>query len=182
ISERHLWSYYKQYSSETAVRAALKNPITEYHYWEHDRRSPRKGYKEHMHTKLTHVIDIGSDVREALRSLHNGNPVYLGTSVTNSMGRCDDVIHPKSKATGGGHAVALVGYGFDERLSGGGYFIVKNSWGKDCGDEGYQYLPFDHCSKDGQYCIMWAITGVKNDFVGDIYPEVEPFNPKKIFV
>ncbi len=54
---------------------------------------------------------------------------------------------------GGGHAVHVTGYLSNERLAtrlpkappgaGGGYFIVKNSWGTCFGDAGYVYLPVD---------------------------------------
>ncbi len=53
----------------------------------------------------------------------------------------------------GQHAVLLTGMITNDRLqgvlanapsgSGGGYFIVKNSWGTCWGDAGYVYLPFD---------------------------------------
>lgn len=36
----------------------------------------------------------------------------------------------------GGHAVTIVGYGDDATFPGGGYFIVKNSWGTDWGEAG----------------------------------------------
>ena len=37
----------------------------------------------------------------------------------------------------GGHAVLIVGYNDDVGVSGGGYFIVKNSWGTGWGESGY---------------------------------------------
>lgn len=49
----------------------------------------------------------------------------------------------------GGHAVAVMGFVDNENLpagtppgAGGGYFIVKNSWGKCWKDGGYIYLPY----------------------------------------
>jgi C1A family cysteine protease len=41
---------------------------------------------------------------------------------------------------------------------GGGYFIVKNSWGCDFGDQGYAYLPYSWVKKWGNEMI--AVTGV----------------------
>ena len=37
----------------------------------------------------------------------------------------------------GGHAVLMVGYADDATVPGGGYFIVKNSWGAGWGENGY---------------------------------------------
>ena len=53
----------------------------------------------------------------------------------------------------GGHAVQIVGFlsnlemtqfGITPKVGGGGYFIVKNSWGCGSGDGGYYYVPADY--------------------------------------
>lgn len=43
---------------------------------------------------------------------------------------------------GSGHAYSLQGYVLDSSAPGGGYFIVKNSWGRWWGEDGYAYQPF----------------------------------------
>ncbi|MDH5675043.1 MAG: C1 family peptidase, partial [Myxococcales bacterium] len=50
----------------------------------------------------------------------------------------------------GGHALAVMGFVDNENLpggypagAGGGYFIVKNSWGQCWKDGGYVYIPYD---------------------------------------
>lgn len=53
----------------------------------------------------------------------------------------------------GGHAVAAYGY---TEIKGIEYIIVRNSWGKDWGDQGYFYLPMDFV---GRYVSdMWVVT------------------------
>lgn len=44
----------------------------------------------------------------------------------------------------GGHALFCCGYQDDSQSAGGGYLIVKNSWGTGFGDQGYVYLPYDY--------------------------------------
>jgi hypothetical protein len=42
----------------------------------------------------------------------------------------------------GGHSIALVGYRKLAGYPGGGYFIIRNSWGTDYGNQGYGYISF----------------------------------------
>jgi hypothetical protein len=65
----------------------------------------------------------------------------------------------------GGHAVLLTGYVDNANLpagvpqgAGGGYLIIKNSWGCEFGDQGYAYLPYDWVRKWGT--TMVALNGI----------------------
>ena len=58
----------------------------------------------------------------------------------------------------GGHCVLMTGYVDNKNLpagvtpgEGGGYFIVKNSWGCGYGDQGYAYVPYD-------WVKTWGVT------------------------
>lgn len=183
LSESHLWSSYRAYSSASAVEAAKRMAITEYKSWPSNRRNPYSGWKEKTHTALEHISYIEDDVVEAVEALDAGRPVYIGMSVTYSMAKCNAVMDPNSGNNGGGHAVTISGYTLDERVLGGGYFIIKNSWGEDCGDKGYLYMPFHYCLRGGKsYCIMWDLEGIKTAFpdVPNVTPKIPEFSMKKI--
>ena len=54
--------------------------------------------------------------------------------------------YPKpTESVQGGHAVTIVGY--DEKKSGGGAFLIKNSWGTDWGERGYGWIPMKYFVK-----------------------------------
>lgn len=58
----------------------------------------------------------------------------------------------------GGHAMCVVGYGYSDEFLGGGYFIVRNSWGTAWAYQGpfgpgYGTLPFSYVTR---YC--WELT------------------------
>jgi hypothetical protein len=59
----------------------------------------------------------------------------------------------------GGHAMVIVGYNRNGDTSiGGGYFILKNSWGSGKGQNGYVYLSYDYIRTYAKYGFY--ITGV----------------------
>lgn len=165
LSERHIWSKYQRYSCESAINAWSKYAacITTEKGWSHGNTKPYKDYKgaEKCFTFIDKTTYIGSDLNKMIASLDAGRPVYIGMQVTKSMANCTTVLNPLSKGTSGGHALSIVGYKLDPQVSGGGYFTIRNSWGSGCGDKGYQYVPFNHCTRDDLYCIMWTIDSIE---------------------
>jgi C1A family cysteine protease len=175
LSERHVWSKYQAYSCETAIASWVNGGcVTTEKMWPHNSSNPSEGYlnKENCFTVLLKATYIDDDLQKMIDSLNIGHPVYIGLSVTKSMMNCDTVVNPTSARTGGGHALAIVGYKLDSKVLGGGYFIVKNSWGTSCGENGYQFVPFQHCLRSDLYCIMWTIDQV--DASGYVSPEPTP--------
>jgi C1A family cysteine protease len=96
---------------------------------------------------FNNAVILGFDATQAFRqaSSTNGYVNYI-------PGGLSFLLDPSI----GGHAVHIVGYVGNEDLaanpntasvtpaSGGGYFIVKNSWGAYSGDAGYYYMPVDY--------------------------------------
>lgn len=178
LSERHIWDEYQSYSCDTAIKtwSGTGKCIAKDECWEHDYRAPLDKYlsKECCHTYLKRTTYLDDSIQSAINALILERPVYLATSVSRSMLNCDTAISAKSSGTGGGHALAIVGYVFDKMIYGGGYFIIKNSWGDKCGDKGYQYLPFGHCQRQDFYCLFWSIDDVGVD--KNPTPTPEPIN------
>jgi C1A family cysteine protease len=61
-----------------------------------------------------------------------------------------------SGAYQGGHAIVIVGYQDDQSVDGGGYFIVKNSWGTGWGEGGYFNIAYSQ-SVSPVYFGEWTI-------------------------
>ena len=93
--------------------------------------------------------------------LANGQPLLASFGVYtgwDSAGATGGFVTNFSKTGGrGGHVVLMTGYISNARLAlrlpnapagaGGGYFIIKNSWGCGAGDAGYYYVPVDYVTK-----------------------------------
>lgn len=86
--------------------------------------------------------------------LHNGYDIVFGTHV--AWGRPDvndvlDVIldqYGNPLRSRGGHAMLIAGYDAKASIP---YFIIKNSWGEDVGNEGYYYISYDYIMQYAKY-------------------------------
>ena len=93
-------------------------------------------------------------------ALAQGSPVAFSVDVFQSMQRPNayrvgDVRLPlPMEGSLGGHAMCMVGYLDDLDVPGGGYFIVRNSWGEAFGYDGevapgYCRLPYEYLRQYG---------------------------------
>lgn len=165
LSEWHAWSKYNQYSCSAFINAITQNYIC-------DEKDFKQYGKETIqctkgaYVKIKSQQYIGDNIEAMKAALSQGNPVYIGMSTPNSMLNCDKVINPNNGAANGGHALAVVGYYTQGTETFG---IFKNSWGSNCGDKGYNYVPMSICKQKGFYCQMWEISEVET-----IKPNTDP--------
>lgn len=171
-SNEDLWNKYKKYSTWTGIQAATNNKICEEKYF------PNGGSRSgncapNSHIKLTSYDYIANDIDKARAYLDQGIPLVYSGKVTRSWSNCDSMIDPNSSPTGGGHAVLTTGYRDVPDMLGGGYFIIKNSWGTRCGDKGYQYLPYHYLNRtdNGMYGFFHAIKKISTKYDD---PNVQP--------
>jgi len=84
--------------------------------------------------------------------LRSGKDIVFGTHVAGWSGDCTGVLDVQLGPGGdplpsvAGHAMLICGYDRPEE-----YFIVKNSWGTDKGQDGYFYLSYDYIRTYAKY-------------------------------
>ena len=161
VSERDLWSHYGVYDMDAAVTAASNNYITEEQYWPVN-GSPSSDYESHATLRITQTIPHEYNMEAALQGLSQGHATVMAIQVPSGIANCDTMVSPTSAATSGQHVMAAVGYQLDDSVSGGGYFILKGSWGVDCGEKGYQYFPFALCKRSDLYCYFTEVVDVED--------------------
>ena len=160
LSEIDHWKHYQQYSVVSSVKAATATlivPESSYPYW----GSPISNYRSTAIAKISSYKTLASrsGVFDAIRA---GHPVVFGGDINASF-RAPGA-NGRISASGsviGGHAMVVVAYKADTSYAGGGYMLLKNSWGSKWGDLGYARVPYDYCAK--YRCSFLEIEGVQYD-------------------
>ena len=103
-----------------------------------------------------------SDFNGVINAIDNGYPVTIGFDVYSSfdsptVARTGIMPYPnlKKEKLLGGHAVLIVGYNKNNDT-----FIVRNSWGKYWGDNGYFYMPFQVIKNNTMSGDFWVIKSI----------------------
>jgi C1A family cysteine protease len=156
LSERHHWTTYANYQSTTSLQKASQIAIVPESVW------PYKGSKPSSTTglgiaKINSYVTTKLSLQPIVDSLRKGNPVVIAVGVLSSLmsPRQGGIIQGGSAQSGAGHALAVTGAIIDSSVPGGGYFVIKNSWGPNWGDKGYGYVAFDYCQRT--WCSAYSV-------------------------
>lgn len=161
VSERHLWSTYGVYDAWYAVEAAKKYPLTEDQYWPVN-GTRASNYMDYASLKITQAREFEYEWKPALQAMgRDSRPLVMAIQVPSDLANCRTDVRATSGKTSGQHVVEAVGYQLDDSVAGGGYFILKNSWGADCGEKGYHYYPFQLCERSDLYCYFIEVVDVE---------------------
>ncbi len=103
---------------------------------------------EEARTRLIKKYYRVENVKDIVDALNADNPVVTGMNVYDSFYELSEgkIILPMPTSNEdliGGHAVTFVGYNLPKKL-----FLARNSFGKDWGEDGYFWAPFDYVERD----------------------------------
>jgi C1A family cysteine protease len=108
--------------------------------------------------EATQFFSVQQKQDDIVACLASGFPVVFGFTVYDSF-ESDEVAKsgvlnmPKpGEQVQGGHCVTLVGYDLAKKQ-----FLVRNSWGKDWGQGGYFWMPFDYVLNPNLADDFWTI-------------------------
>lgn len=135
-------------------------------------------YDHGSNFKIVDAEYIETDLETWKHTLAEGYPISFCINTFESFDNANKnkgrVPMPKPsdnvRTTHGWHAMLCVGYSDPDNV-----FIVRNSWGKDWGDKGYCYIPYDYViNNDFNGHDSWIIKSVENlDFSEGVWDESE---------
>ena len=168
LSPRYVYHHCKQIDGEpgregthlrVAMKVLLKQGVCREECWPYrpyQNDSPceeadvqARPYRIRSYARLAGVFEME-------RSLTANGPFLTGVQVFPSWFEDEDnggkiPLPSDDDKSVGGHAICVVGYDRGEQL-----FKFKNSWGKDWGEDGYGYLPYDYL--DLYSLDSWSVT------------------------
>lgn len=99
-------------------------------------------------------VTQGIENREAIYNVLQNGPITLYLVVYTDLYSYQSGVYEYTYGElEGGHAVLLVGYD-----KGGNYWICKNSWGADWGENGYFKIRMGQCSSGTWMVAAWGVT------------------------
>ena len=135
-------------------------------------------YNQAFNFKIIEAEYVETDLDLWRGTLAEGHPIAFSLNTFDSFDKANNnrgrVLMPKSsdnvRDTHGWHAMLCVGYSDPDQM-----FIVRNSWGKDWGDKGYCYIPYDYMmDEDFNGHDSWIIKSVESlEFDADLWDESE---------
>lgn len=160
LSERAHWRNYREYVTTSSLLAARDNALIPESVWPYQSSRPVSNVQSAKTARLRNFEELELDHREVIKNLKDGNPVVIAMGVNRSLMNpsAGGIVRAGRASGGAGHAIAIVGAIVDQRVGGGGYYIIKNSWGSGYGDKGYAYVAFDYCQST--YCYLWKVDDV----------------------
>jgi C1A family cysteine protease len=142
--------------------ACKERPTWPYRISKFDDKPPKAAYTQAKKHQAIRYLRLNQAVSQLKGCLASGYPFVFGFAVYESfespqVANTGQVPMPQSnEAFLGGHAVMAVGY--DEAKQ---RFIVRNSWGKSWGIDGYFTMPYPYLLQQSLSSDFWTIRRVE---------------------
>jgi hypothetical protein len=119
--------------------------------WPYNPSKPGKACADRANqlTKIVSYTHRNTD-EEIKDWIANYGPMIWGLDVYDDfMSYTEGVYKQNSNILDGGHCICVVGYHDADASTPEGYWIIKNSWGPEFGEEGYFRIAYDQCNMGG---------------------------------
>jgi len=118
-------------------------------------------------TTWGYVVDMGNqatEVEQIKQAIMVYGPVSVGVAAGSSWNSYTGGIYTSCSNKTPNHAVQIAGWKDDSSINGGGYWILRNSWGQSWGEQGWMRIAFKdsagkNCDFVGELANVFTITG-----------------------
>ncbi|CAF3373550.1 unnamed protein product [Rotaria socialis] len=128
-------------------------------------RPSQEAYQRADEFKITEALKVEIDINQMKSCLAQGFPFAFGLKLFASFDKAakSGVVpmpdgNEQNRESHGSHALLAVGYS-DQSNS----FIVRNSWGKYWGDNGYCYIPYAYMTNQNLCFDAWTVRQLASD-------------------
>lgn len=139
-----------------STHGVCNESLWQYNIREFKRKPTQMCYKEAKNDKVIEYYRLNQKSTQLKTCLSQGYPFVFGFSVyenIETVGSDGVLTLPDiNQSCLGGHAVLCVGYDDEAQR-----FIVRNSWGKDWGDNGHFYMPYEYVINRDLAADFWTI-------------------------
>jgi len=150
----------------TALKKAQSSGVCLENTWPYllentDLSPPSFAYLEAEKFKIETFQTMKPDLNNMLSCLSEGYPFVFGLRLFESFNSNHNgvISVPKkgelASSEHAGHAMICVGYNKEKE-----YFIVRNSWGAEWGDQGYCFIPFEYMTNSNMVFDIYTIKSV----------------------
>ena len=137
--------------------------VWEYKEDNFDDKPSQECYKQGLMETVTEYSYVHQRLNDLKSALANGYPIIFGMAVYDSFE--SEVVANTGIATTptpndiylGDHAVVAVGYDDENKI-----FIIRNSWGKNWGQDGYFTLPYEFLSDPNLSFDFWIVKSLSH--------------------
>ena len=104
------------------------------------------GWEDRVYKIVGYDVGLNNQLDNLKSKLEQYGPLIARFDAGNDWYWPDEPLLVPEPADVIDHNAAIIGYQDDLMAPGGGYWILKNSWGTGWGDDGYGYLPYETLS------------------------------------
>ena len=168
---------------ESAIESLHKDGIAvealcKYNENIYDKEPSQEAYDDAKKRLLRKAVNVSNKVSDIKSALEDGFPVAASFTLCPSfsdismgfvpMPQEEEISEASQKAEAKHSRHAMVIVGFDDKIQ---CFLVRNSWGRSWGTQGYCYMPYSYVENSALFnfaCIFTEIESIESKSVGEI--------------
>jgi Cysteine protease len=148
-----------QYAIESLAESGIcLEKLCKYDEKVFDKEPDEEAYADALTRRVKKALNVKRSVEDIKSALSEGYPVAISVNLYPSFGKnplgfvslpSEEEVAEAKPDENHRHAMVITGFNDENR-----FFVVRNSWGRDFGDQGYCYVPYSYIMNEKLF--QWA--------------------------